>query len=105
MTITISSLRRVNNNKNKLPRLRFTMTTENEIEGRILTETRDGCLAGVGKDGPWVQPPYTNYKNYKWSVELQEVVIKILEGRGLLKDLEGAFEPLPVVEEDLVWTS
>lgn len=97
MTFTFSNIRPVLNRK-KVPCLRFTLTTE-ASPGK-LAETRNGCLAGIGKDGPWAMPPASPYKNYLWAKDLEDMVLAGLASKGLMEGLGSPFkaEPTDLIE-------
>lgn len=101
MTFTISRITKVSN-KAKVPRLRFVLTTESVVDGLTLTETRDGCLAGVGSRGPWALPPSTPYRNYKWSPEFTDHVVKMLDDRKFFVGLDTPWKEESDGEE-IVW--
>lgn len=52
-------------------------------------ETHAGCIAGVGKTGPWVRPPapMPKFQTTRWTKEFQDEILAGLERLGMLKNL------------------
>ena len=109
MKLYLTSIKKVPSADGKSLNLRFSATFDPELEaeGRSAI-TAIGCIAGIGKDGPFVYPPGVRrasrfYNNPNWGTfwegKLKETLLKhnYLVGLGV-QESPFAEELLPDVE-------